>query len=173
MKLILKPIASIISPKYISKKIIKLAKSNDYNNSSKLGTYVWGYGMREILDRKCFEGEAKVKFEDIEAAVIIGYKDYLTSVYGDYMKSVSYTHLFAVLQKINMMNEEELVQYRIKNKEHNERIQKRKVRNFISATIKRCIDIITGLVGTITLVPITVLVWIMKKINKEDGPRCV
>lgn len=86
MKLILKPIASIISPKYISKKIIKLAKSNDYNNSSKLGTYVWGYGMREILDRKCFEGEAKVKFEDIEAAVIIGYKDYLTSVYGDYMK---------------------------------------------------------------------------------------
>ena len=42
--------------------------------------------MREILDRKCFEGEAKVKFEDIEAAVIIGYKDYLTSVYGDYMK---------------------------------------------------------------------------------------
>ena len=86
------------------------------------------------------------------------------------IKVKEYNSEFEVLQKINMMNEEELVQYRIKNKEHNERIQKRTVRNFISETIKRCIDIITGLVGTITLVPITVLVWIMKKINKEDGP---
>ena len=84
------------------------------------------------------------------------------------IKVKEYNSEFEVLQKINMMNEEELVQYRIKNKEHNERIQKRTVRNFISATIKRCIDIITGLVGTITLVPITVLVWIMKKINKEN-----
>ena len=86
------------------------------------------------------------------------------------IKVKEYNSEFEVLQKINMMNEEELVQYRIKNKEHNERIQKRTVRNFISGTIKRSIDIVTGLIGTITLIPITILVWIMKKINKEDGP---
>ena len=86
------------------------------------------------------------------------------------IKVKEYNSEFEVLQKINMMNDEELKQYRLRNKEHNERIQKRTVRNFISGTIKRCIDIITGLIGTITLIPITLLVWTMKKINKEDGP---
>lgn len=86
------------------------------------------------------------------------------------IKVKEYNSEFEVLQKLNMMNEEELMQYRIRNKEHNEKIQKRTVRNFISGTIKRCIDIITGLIGTITLIPITIIVWIMNKINKEDGP---
>ena len=35
------------------------------------------------------------------------------------IKVKEYNSEFEVLQKINMMNEEELVQYRIKNKKHN------------------------------------------------------
>lgn len=86
------------------------------------------------------------------------------------IKVKEYNNEFEVLQKINMMNEDELKQYRLRNKEHNEKIQRRTVRNFISETIKRCIDILAGLIGTIILIPLTILVWIMNKINKEEGP---
>lgn len=75
-----------------------------------------------------------------------------------------------VLNIINKMSNEELTEYRKRNKEHNERIQKRTIRNFISVAIKRAIDIIAGLVGTILLVPITIVVWSIEKINKEKGP---
>ena len=86
------------------------------------------------------------------------------------IKVKEYNNEFEVLQKINMMNEDELKQYRLRNKEHNEKIQRRTVRNFISETIKRCIDILAGLIGTIILIPLTILVWIMNKINREEGP---
>lgn len=86
------------------------------------------------------------------------------------IKVKEYNNEFEVLQKINMMNEDELKQYRLRNKEHNEKIKRRTVRNFISETIKRCIDILAGLIGTIILIPLTILVWIMNKINKEEGP---
>lgn len=86
------------------------------------------------------------------------------------IKVKEHNNEFEVLQKINMMNEDELKQYRLRNKEHNEKIQRRTVRNFISETIKRCIDILAGLIGTIILIPLTILVWIMNKINKEEGP---
>ncbi len=36
--------------------------------------------------------------------------------------------------------------------------------------IKRFIDILGGIVGTILLIPIMIIVWIMRKKNKEDGP---
>ena len=36
--------------------------------------------------------------------------------------------------------------------------------------IKRCIDILGGIVGTLLLIPIMIIVWIMRKKNKEDGP---
>ena len=61
------------------------------------------------------------------------------------IKVKEYNNEFEVLQKINMMNEDELKQYRLRNKEHNEKIQRRTVRNFISETIKRCIDILAGI----------------------------
>ena len=36
--------------------------------------------------------------------------------------------------------------------------------------IKRFFDIIAGIVGLIILLPLTVIVWIVNKINKESGP---
>ena len=36
--------------------------------------------------------------------------------------------------------------------------------------IKRIIDIIAGVFGTIMLIPLTIIVFIIKKINKEKGP---
>lgn len=40
----------------------------------------------------------------------------------------------------------------------------------LSLFIKRIIDILGALVGIMTLIPLTVIIWILNKINKEDGP---
>lgn len=50
-------------------------------------------------------------------------------------------------------------------------INNKKVKLYIEKAIKRLIDIIAGLVGTILLIPITIGVYIARKILKEDdGP---
>lgn len=74
-----------------------------------------------------------------------------------------------ILHKINNMNDEELKKYRKENKKHDDKIAQRTIRNIISKTLKRIIDILAGLVGTILLIPITIIVWIISKINKEKG----
>ena len=75
-----------------------------------------------------------------------------------------------ILKDLKNMTEEELKEYRNENKNRFYKIRKRTIRNIISDIIKRCIDILAGLVGTILLVPITIIVWIMSKINRENGP---
>ena len=40
----------------------------------------------------------------------------------------------------------------------------------VEKAIKRCVDFIGGLVGTIMLVPITAVVFVANKISHEDGP---
>ena len=62
-----------------------------------------------------------------------------------------------ILHKINNMNDEELKKYRKENKKHDDRIAQRTIRNIISKTLKRIIDILAGLVGTILLIPITII----------------
>ena len=75
-----------------------------------------------------------------------------------------------VLERINRMKKHELEEYRKNNKIHREEISKRKVRNFISGLIKRVIDLLAGIIGSILLIPITILVWILNIINNENGP---
>ena len=57
------------------------------------------------------------------------------------MARASYSNEVDVLEKINNMTENEIIDFRNKNKEHDERIAQRKVRNFISGIIKRFIDL--------------------------------
>ena len=54
----------------------------------------------------------------------------------------------------------------IENLEINININKKKLFDFA----KRCTDIIAGIVGCILLIPITIIVYISKLINKEKGP---
>ena len=50
-------------------------------------------------------------------------------------------------------------------------INNKKVKLYIEKAVKRVIDIIAGLVGTILLIPITIGIYIARKILKEDdGP---
>ena len=75
-----------------------------------------------------------------------------------------------ILEKMNNMSESEKAEFRQKNKEHDEIIAKRTVRNPISRFIKRCVDIAGGLVGCIILVPVTVIAFGMKIAFREKGP---
>lgn len=86
------------------------------------------------------------------------------------MARTSYSNEADVLEKMNNMTENEIIDFRNKNKEHDERIAQRKVRNFISGIIKRFIDILAGIVGVLMLIPLILLVWIMKLIHREQGP---
>lgn len=86
------------------------------------------------------------------------------------MARTSYSSEADILEEINNMTENEIIDFRNKNKEHDEKISQRKIRNFISGTIKRCIDIFAGIMGVIILIPLIVVVWIMEKVHKEKGP---
>ncbi len=74
-----------------------------------------------------------------------------------------------ILNQMNNMNTMEFKKFRFDNKVHDDMIAKRTVRNFISRAIKRFIDIIAGVFGSLILFLITILVFIMKIINKEKG----
>ena len=53
----------------------------------------------------------------------------------------------------------------------NATIDNKKIKKYIEKVIKRIVDIIVGLLGTIMLIPITAVIYITKKILKEDnGP---
>lgn len=59
----------------------------------------------------------------------------------------------------------------IKNNEVETQVQKRKSKKIIYRVIKRFVDIIGGLVGTIILIPMTIVLYIINKISKENkGP---
>lgn len=48
--------------------------------------------------------------------------------------------------------------------------QERSLIKYISRVAKRTIDIIAGVVGVMVLIPLTIIVFIINKIYKEDGP---
>ena len=72
---------------YFKKRLIRLGKSNDFDSSSYVAIVVSGfYGYGEILEKHKMVKFSKMKFEDREFCVIGNWKEYLTGVYGDYMK---------------------------------------------------------------------------------------
>ena len=75
-----------------------------------------------------------------------------------------------LLEKLSNMTEDELKEFRKQNRKHDREIAQRKKRNLLSELIKRIVDLFAGIIGTILLIPLTILVWLMKIIKKEDGP---
>lgn len=49
------------------------------------GCSVWGYGMREILPAAVYSGWTEVSFEGEPRMAMAGWREYLTSVFGDFM----------------------------------------------------------------------------------------
>ena len=63
--------------------------------------------------------------------------------------------------QINTVEEVEII---------NTSIDRNKIKNIITKIVKRTIDIIASLIGLIMLIPLTIIIWIVNKVNKEDGP---
>ena len=82
----------------------RLLNKYSYNESEKCGGIVGQYGFREVMDKGVFQKEKMVEFENSMYPAPIGYHEYLTSLYGDYMelppenKRVTH-HLFRAIWK--------------------------------------------------------------------------
>jgi len=75
-----------------------------------------------------------------------------------------------ILEEIKNMDNEQLKEFRRKNREHEDKIAQRTFRNLYSRFVKRLIDFVAGVFGTVALVPITLFVIILRIIYNERGP---
>jgi len=66
--------------------IEKLATKYDFETCDYIGCSVAGYGIKEKISKKAFESAVEVQFEDGYYLAPIGYNEYLTNIYGDYMQ---------------------------------------------------------------------------------------
>lgn len=80
-----KVLLSPVPRRCILARITRLALSSEDPNSAKVGVIVWGYGEREVVDRTVFRSTILKTYEGRSYPVPIGYHEWLTSVYGDYM----------------------------------------------------------------------------------------
>lgn len=73
-----------------------------------------------------------------------------------------------VVEQSNLSTiDNEIIQNEIQK---NNKLTKIKIRHAISAFVKRGIDLATGIVGCLLLIPITLFVVISNAINKDNGP---
>lgn len=70
----------------ISLIIEKIARKYDFGESYIVACVVGKYNSRECLEREKLEFGLDVNFEGLEVKIPSGYHEYLTSLYGDYMK---------------------------------------------------------------------------------------
>ncbi len=72
--------------KGLCKHIDSLAKKYPYNDSSTIGCTIWGYGIKECIDKSNFSSIVKVDFENQQFNAMNGWDNYLKSLYGNYMQ---------------------------------------------------------------------------------------
>lgn len=74
---------------------------------------------------------------------------------------------------LSIIEKEIFIAKKIKNKlshKTNNNVKKLEIRDNMSVIIKRCIDIMSGIVGCILLIPITIFIGLSNIINKDNGP---
>lgn len=72
--------------KYLIQHIEKLATKYEYEDSKLGGCVVHGYGLPEIVSTDSYKETIYLPFEDEKFPCQKGYDEYLTGLYGDYMK---------------------------------------------------------------------------------------
>ena len=77
--------SKIKNPLKIINKINKLASTYFFDNSDFVGNMFCGQGKKERMHKKAFE-LSEHEFEGRKLKILTGYDEYLTNLYGDYMK---------------------------------------------------------------------------------------
>lgn len=104
---------------------------------------------------------------------IIFSREMMLTMYAMYFitsQPIKYIHKKILTGEISFRRKHKSVQ---ENKDFTElvRIDKRTgVQVFLTKFLKRSIDICAGLIGCIILIPLTIIVFILNRINGEDGP---
>ena len=80
------PFKKIINPSREKRKIDKLLMKNSFYDSVYSGTIMGAYREREIVETRLFGKATLYKFEDTKLYGPEEYDEYLTHIYGDYMK---------------------------------------------------------------------------------------
>ncbi|MGN0803010.1 MAG: phosphorylcholine transferase LicD, partial [Candidatus Faecivicinus sp.] len=81
------PLARIPGARFWGGRLDRLGRSRPYADSDTVGCLTGGrYGVGEAMPRAAFEIPAKVTFEGRECETMSCWKEYLTGIYGDYMK---------------------------------------------------------------------------------------
>jgi lipopolysaccharide cholinephosphotransferase len=70
----------------INRAIENMAAGRDFNAETNAAVVVWGYKRKEKIRREVFLPRIKVSFEGKEFWTTGGYHEYLSNLYGDYMK---------------------------------------------------------------------------------------
>ena len=83
--LIVNTIMLFISSNSIIRRIDKLLKTYDYDESDFVASVVGAYGKKELMSRAQVEDFEMRKFETLLLRIPIGYDKYLTDHYGNYM----------------------------------------------------------------------------------------
>lgn len=82
-----KIIFCFFNPLFLIKKIDNIAQNDKNIDECKFaGCVVWGYGKQEILPKMIFSDTIEVDFEGYKFYAPKNYHEYLTALYGDYMK---------------------------------------------------------------------------------------
>lgn len=124
-KMAIKELLSIMFPTWLAgyyrKKIIKFEAERSLEHGDHLVSYYGDYWDREYFDKLWFECYEDMPFSDFTVKVPSGYHEYLTNVYGDYMKyppvekRISHHyHYYLNMDKSMTLNE---VRQELKNKE--------------------------------------------------------
>lgn len=71
---------------YFTGMAIRNAQKYPFDNSDKVATLVWGYGKREVISHSTASEYILTEFETYRFCIPKDYEDYLSHIYGDYMK---------------------------------------------------------------------------------------
>lgn len=85
VKLLSYPFIKIYGSERIAEKIQKAVNKYSVNESNYRMILVWGYGIKEKMEKKVFDSSVEREFEGQLFPVPIGWDEYLKALYGDYM----------------------------------------------------------------------------------------
>lgn len=78
--------ADEVQYKKMADRYYELMTRYPFDAANKVGYIITAYFEREMNDRSCFEKTVNVSFEGKEYPAMVGYDEYMTHLYGDYMK---------------------------------------------------------------------------------------
>ena len=86
IKDVIRVIVYPISNNKICKTLDKLASTYSFNECDSIGCVQWGYGPQEKVNKERWMKPIMLDFESREFPCPSNYDEYLTNLYGDYMK---------------------------------------------------------------------------------------